>query len=62
MDQTQKSSSLLVQGLKQNSRFLTSTAPVYQFLKSSAGGFLGDLTKWNVEKFLVHKNGEVVER
>ena len=39
-----------------------STAPVYQFLKSSAGGFLGDLTKWNVEKFLVHKNGKVVER
>ena len=62
VNQTQKSSSLLVQGLKQNSLFLISTAPVYQFLKSSAGGFLGDLTKWNVEKFLVHKNGKVVER
>ncbi|GFP81449.1 phospholipid hydroperoxide glutathione peroxidase 1 chloroplastic [Phtheirospermum japonicum] len=33
-----------------------STAPVYQFLKSSAGGFLGDLIKWNFEKFLVDKN------
>nr|AAC78466.1 glutathione peroxidase [Zantedeschia aethiopica] len=38
------------------------TAPVYQFLKSSAGGFLGDLIKWNFEKFLVDKNGKVVER
>nr|DAD45349.1 TPA_asm: hypothetical protein HUJ06_003579 [Nelumbo nucifera] len=38
------------------------TAPVYQFLKSSAGGFLGDLIKWNFEKFLVDGNGKVVER
>ncbi|XP_043706906.1 probable phospholipid hydroperoxide glutathione peroxidase [Telopea speciosissima] len=38
------------------------TAPVYQFLKSSAGGFLGDLIKWNFEKFLVDKKGKVVER
>ncbi|KAH9760296.1 putative glutathione peroxidase 7 [Citrus sinensis] len=38
------------------------TAPVYQFLKSSAGGFLGDLVKWNFEKFLVDKNGKVIER
>ncbi|TKY58035.1 Phospholipid hydroperoxide glutathione peroxidase [Spatholobus suberectus] len=38
------------------------TAPVYQFLKSSAGGFLGDLIKWNFEKFLVDKSGKVVER
>ncbi|KAF8400492.1 hypothetical protein HHK36_013790 [Tetracentron sinense] len=38
------------------------TAPVYQFLKSSAGGFLGDLIKWNFEKFLVDKDGKVVER
>ncbi|RZR97527.1 hypothetical protein BHM03_00026736 [Ensete ventricosum] len=34
----------------------------YRFLKSSAGGFLGDLIKWNFEKFLVDKNGKVVER
>ncbi|KAK6129814.1 hypothetical protein DH2020_036448 [Rehmannia glutinosa] len=38
------------------------TAPVYQFLKSNAGGFLGDMVKWNFEKFLVDKNGKVVER
>ncbi|KAK2398931.1 putative phospholipid hydroperoxide glutathione peroxidase [Trifolium repens] len=38
------------------------TAPVYQFLKSSSGGFFGDLIKWNFEKFLVDKNGKVVER
>ncbi|KAK6921418.1 Glutathione peroxidase [Dillenia turbinata] len=38
------------------------TAPIYQFLKSSAGGFLGDLVKWNFEKFLVDKNGKVAER
>ncbi|KAL5698968.1 glutathione peroxidase [Ranunculus cassubicifolius] len=38
------------------------TAPVYQFLKSSVGGFLGDLVKWNFEKFLVDKDGKVVER
>ncbi|KAL8139974.1 hypothetical protein V2J09_005995 [Rumex salicifolius] len=38
------------------------TAPIYQFLKSSSGGFLGDIIKWNFEKFLVDKNGKVVER
>ncbi|GMH07998.1 hypothetical protein Nepgr_009838 [Nepenthes gracilis] len=39
-----------------------SSSPLYQFLKSSAGGFLGELIKWNFEKFLVDKNGKVVER
>ncbi|CAN6458891.1 unnamed protein product [Victoria cruziana] len=38
------------------------TTPVYQFLKSSTGGFLGDLIKWNFEKFLVNGDGKVVER
>lgn len=38
------------------------TAPVYQFLKSSTAGLLGDLIKWNFEKFLVDKNGKVVQR
>ncbi|CAM8895218.1 unnamed protein product [Rhodiola kirilowii] len=38
------------------------TAPVYQFLKSSSGGFLGDIVKWNFEKFLVDKDGKVFER
>lgn len=39
-----------------------STAPIYDFLKSNAGGFLGGLIKWNFEKFLVDKKGKVVER
>ncbi|ESQ53996.1 hypothetical protein EUTSA_v10026852mg [Eutrema salsugineum] len=39
-----------------------STAPIYQFLKSKSGGFLGEFIKWNFEKFLVDKNGKVVER
>ncbi|CAM8952751.1 unnamed protein product [Rhodiola kirilowii] len=38
------------------------TAPVYKFLKSSAGGLLGDLIKWNFEKFLLDKNGKVHKR
>lgn len=40
----------------------SNTAPVYKFLKSSKGGFLGELIKWNFEKFLIDRNGEVVER
>ncbi|KAE8687480.1 Phospholipid hydroperoxide glutathione peroxidase [Hibiscus syriacus] len=35
---------------------------ILHFLKSSAGGFFGDLIKWNFEKFLVDKHGKVVER
>lgn len=37
--------------------------PVYSFLKSQKSGFFG-LTriKWNFEKFLIDKNGNVVER
>ncbi|PIA45939.1 hypothetical protein AQUCO_01600290v1 [Aquilegia coerulea] len=31
-------------------------------VQSSTGGFLGDVVKWNFEKFLVDKNGKVVER
>ncbi|KAH9329837.1 hypothetical protein KI387_001945, partial [Taxus chinensis] len=38
------------------------TAPVYNFLKSSKGGILGQLIKWNFEKFLIDRNGKVVER
>lgn len=38
------------------------TAPVYKFLKSSAGGLLGDMIKWNFEKFLLDKNGKVFKR
>ncbi|KAF9273451.1 Glutathione peroxidase 2 [Mortierella alpina] len=37
--------------------------PVYSFLKSQKAGFLG-LTriKWNFEKFLIDRNGKVVQR
>ncbi|KAA8520825.1 hypothetical protein F0562_011498 [Nyssa sinensis] len=37
-------------------------APVYKFLKSSKGGLFGDDIKWNFSKFLVDKDGHVVER
>ncbi|KVH95382.1 Glutathione peroxidase [Cynara cardunculus var. scolymus] len=36
--------------------------PLYKFLKSSKGGFLGDSIKWNFTKFLVNNEGEVVDR
>lgn len=39
------------------------TAPVYKFLKSSKGsGLFGDGIKWNFEKFLIDRDGKVVER
>ncbi|KAL5551653.1 hypothetical protein UlMin_001829 [Ulmus minor] len=37
-------------------------APVYKYLKSSKGGLFGDSIKWNFSKFLVDKDGNVVER
>ena len=37
--------------------------PLYKFLKDQKGGFLGfDKIKWNFTKFLVDKNGKVIER
>ncbi|MGB8890135.1 MAG: glutathione peroxidase [Candidatus Korobacteraceae bacterium] len=36
--------------------------PLYKFLKSEKGGLLGDSIKWNFTKFLVDKNGKVIER
>ena len=36
--------------------------PLYKFLKSEKGGLLGDVIKWNFTKFLVDKQGNVVER
>ncbi|ODQ65803.1 YIR037Wp-like protein [Nadsonia fulvescens var. elongata DSM 6958] len=37
--------------------------PVYEFLKSKKSGLLGlSRVKWNFEKFLIDKNGNVVER
>ncbi|KAJ8511725.1 hypothetical protein OPV22_002159 [Ensete ventricosum] len=37
-------------------------APVYKFLKSSKGGILVDGIKWNFAKFLIDKDGHVVDR
>ena len=39
-------------------------APVYKFLKSSksSGLFGNDNIKWNFTKFLLDKNGQVVQR
>ncbi len=36
--------------------------PVYEFLKSAKGGLLTDNIKWNFTKFLVDKQGNVVDR
>lgn len=41
----------------------SNTAPVYEFLKSSAPGLLGtEMIKWNFTKFLVGKDGKVIGR
>lgn len=38
-------------------------SPVYRFLKEKAPGILGtEMIKWNFTKFLVDKNGNVVQR
>jgi glutathione peroxidase len=36
--------------------------PLYKFLKDEKGGLLGDAIKWNFTKFLIDKQGSVVER
>ena len=36
--------------------------PVYKLLKSEKGGLLGDAIKWNFTKFLIDKQGNVVDR
>ncbi|XP_015583238.1 probable glutathione peroxidase 4 [Ricinus communis] len=38
------------------------TAPVYKFLKASKFGFMGSGIKWNFTKFLVSKDGQVINR
>jgi glutathione peroxidase len=38
------------------------THPVFQFLKAEKGGLLTDNIKWNFTKFLVDKEGNVVDR
>ena len=37
-------------------------APLFTYLKNQKGGFLGDDIKWNFTKFLVSRDGTVVER
>jgi len=37
-------------------------SPLYTFLKKQKGGLFGDAIKWNFTKFLVDRNGNVVER
>lgn len=37
-------------------------APLYTFLKSQKGGMMGNKIKWNFTKFLVNRQGEVIER
>lgn len=36
--------------------------PLYKYLKAQKGGVLGSRIKWNFTKFLVDKDGNVVER
>lgn len=38
------------------------TDPLFKFLRSETGGFLGDSIKWNFTKFLIDRDGNVVER
>lgn len=36
--------------------------PLFTYLKKQKGGFMGSKIKWNFTKFLVDKNGNVVDR
>lgn len=36
--------------------------PLWKYLKHQKGGTIGDFIKWNFTKFIVDKNGQVVER
>ncbi|KAL2320927.1 hypothetical protein Fmac_029896 [Flemingia macrophylla] len=38
------------------------TAPVYRFLKANTSGFMGNRIKWNFTKFLIGKDGRVIQR
>jgi len=40
----------------------TNTHPLYEFLKSKKRGLFNKDIKWNFTKFLVNKDGEVIER
>lgn len=36
--------------------------PLYKFLKQNSKGFLGEAIKWNFTKFLIDREGKVVDR
>ncbi|HEY5524515.1 MAG TPA: glutathione peroxidase, partial [Clostridium sp.] len=36
--------------------------PLYKFLQNEAKGILGGKIKWNFTKFLINREGEVIER
>ena len=36
--------------------------PLFRYLKQKRGGFMGDNIKWNFTKFLVARDGHIVER
>lgn len=38
------------------------THPIFTYLKSELGGFLGSTIKWNFTKFLINKDGKPVKR
>lgn len=38
------------------------THPLYTYLKANSKGFLGENVKWNFTKFLVGKDGKVIDR
>ncbi|XP_073298764.1 probable phospholipid hydroperoxide glutathione peroxidase [Primulina huaijiensis] len=40
----------------------SNAAPIYKYMKSVKGGLFGDSIKWNFSKFLVDKEGRVVDR
>ncbi|MBD5311320.1 MAG: glutathione peroxidase [Bacteroides sp.] len=37
-------------------------SPLYEWLKKQKGGWLGSAIKWNFTKFLIDRNGNVIER
>lgn len=36
--------------------------PIFHYLKQKKGGFMGDNIKWNFTKFLVSRDGQVIDR
>lgn len=40
----------------------TNTHPIFKYLKSNLGGFLGSFIKWNFTKFVIDKNGKPIKR